>query len=88
MEGLCHNSEIPSDHENGQAAAPEIGQSATFQIVKLNPSEKKVGLSLKAVQADEGRQDMEKFRHLHSTSSATTTIEEMVAMKERNPLKN
>ncbi|MBI3894631.1 MAG: 30S ribosomal protein S1 [Acidobacteria bacterium] len=88
MEGLCHNSEIPSDHENGQAAAPEVGQSSTFKIVKLNPTEKKVGLSLKAVQTDQDRQDMEKFRHLHSSSSATTTIEEVVAMKERNPLKN
>ncbi|MBI1955971.1 MAG: 30S ribosomal protein S1, partial [Acidobacteria bacterium] len=88
MEGLCHNSEIPPNHEDGQAPTLEVGQSSNFKIIKLNPAEKKVGLSLKAVQTDQNRQDLEKFRHLHSSSGATTTIEEMVAMKERNPLKN
>ena len=88
MEGLCHSSEIPSDHEDGQAPSFEVGQSSTFKIIKLDPAGKKVGLSLKAGQTDQNRQDMEKFRHLHSSSGATTTIEEMVAMKERNPLKN
>ncbi|MBI4458852.1 MAG: 30S ribosomal protein S1 [Acidobacteria bacterium] len=88
LEGLCHNSEIPTEQSDGKAAAVEVGQSSAFKIIKLNLAEKKVGLSLKALQADHSSQEVEKFRQLHSSSGATTTIEEMVAMKERNPLKN
>ncbi len=44
MEGLCHISEFGEDH-----APPEVGSDLDFRVIRLNPTEKKIGLSLKEV---------------------------------------
>ncbi|MGH9517434.1 MAG: 30S ribosomal protein S1, partial [Terriglobales bacterium] len=47
IEGLCHNSE--AQDANGQPIHLEVGLEHDFKIIKMNPEEKKVGLSIKAV---------------------------------------
>ena len=47
VEGLCHNSE--AQDANGQPMKLEPGQEHDFKIIKMNPEEKKVGLSIRAV---------------------------------------
>jgi small subunit ribosomal protein S1 len=87
IEGLCHISEITSDPVDKNSLPMEIGQECDFKIIKVSPAERKVGLSLKALEEKSARQERperEKFIPPHSASSATNTIEEMVAMKERN----
>jgi small subunit ribosomal protein S1 len=77
IEGLCHNSEAVDD--NGQPVHLEPGQEFDFKIIKMNPGEKKVGLSIRAVGEEATRADVEAYKH--PVSSATSTIEELMSWK-------
>jgi small subunit ribosomal protein S1 len=92
IEGLCHISEISEEPVDKHAIPLEVGQECEFKIIKLNPGEKKVGLSLRALTAGQEHFKEGKVPQSHSSSSsssgATSTIEEMVAMKERNSPRN
>jgi len=77
VEGLCHNSEATDQH--GAPLKLEPGQDFDFKIIKMNPGEKKVGLSLRAVGAEATRADVEAYKH--PASSATSTIEELMSWK-------
>ncbi len=77
VEGLCHNSEAVDEHGAGVKLEP--GQEFDFKILKMNPSEKKVGLSLRAVGEEATRADVEAYKH--PASSATTTLEELMSWK-------
>lgn len=80
IEGLCHNSEINPDITGGGFL--DVGKEYEFKIIKLNPAEKKIGLSLRAAFHDAERETIEAYRH--SSVGATTTIEEMMSMKRAN----
>jgi len=77
VEGLCHNSEA-ADSE-GHAIKLEAGQEQDFKIIKMNPDEKKVGLSLRAVGEEASRADVEAYKH--PASSATATLGDIVKLK-------
>jgi small subunit ribosomal protein S1 len=77
VEGLCHNSEATDEH--GHPLKLEPGQEFEFKVIKMNPGEKKVGLSLRAVGEEATRADVEAYKH--PASSATTTLGEMVSWK-------
>jgi len=77
VEALCHNSEIPA--EEG-AEPPVNGEEYTFKIIKLNPAEKKIGLSLRAALEDEERARLEQYNQV---AAAASTIEEALTYKER-----
>jgi small subunit ribosomal protein S1 len=77
VEGLCHNSEAVDEH--GAQAKLEPGQEFDFKILKMNPGEKKVGLSLRAVGEEATRADVEAYKH--PVSSSTTTLEELMTWK-------
>jgi len=77
VEGLCHNSEAADAH--GAPLRLEPGQEYDFKIIKMNPDEKKVGLSIRAVGEEGSRQDVEAYKH--PASSATATIGDLVEWK-------
>jgi small subunit ribosomal protein S1 len=77
IEGLCHNSEA-ADPE-GHPLKLEPGQEHEFKIIKLNETEHKVGLSLRAVGEEASRQEVESYKH--PASSATTTLGDLVEWK-------
>jgi small subunit ribosomal protein S1 len=77
IEGLCHNSEINSDVTGGVPL--EVGQEYEFKLIKLNPAEKKIGLSLRAPLHGAERETLNAYRH--SPTGATSTIEEMISLK-------
>ncbi len=77
VEGLCHNSEA-ADHD-GHPIKLEAGQEHDFKIIKMNPDEKKVGLSLRAVGEEASRADVEAYKQ--PVSSSTTTLGEMMNWK-------
>jgi len=77
VEGLCHNSEATD--AQGASLRLEPGQEFDFKIIKMNPDEKKVGLSIRAVGAEASRQDVEAYKH--PASSATATIGDLVEWK-------
>jgi small subunit ribosomal protein S1 len=78
VEGLCHNSEAVD--ANAQQIAMEPGQEYDFKIIKMNPDEKKVGLSIRAVGEEATRADVEAYKHPQS-SPGTSTIGELLDWK-------
>ncbi len=77
VEGLCHNSEATDSH--GAPMKLESGQEHDFKIIKMNPEEKKVGLSLRAVGQEASRADVEAYKQ--PVSSSTTTLGEIMNWK-------
>jgi len=77
VEGLCHNSEAVDD--NGQPVHLEPGQELDFKIIKMNPEEKKVGLSIRAVGEEASRTEVEAYKH--PVSSTSSTIGELISWK-------
>ncbi|MDE3181693.1 MAG: 30S ribosomal protein S1 [Acidobacteriota bacterium] len=47
IEALCHNSELDADHTASGPAALEVGNEYEFWVVRLDPGEKRIGLSMK-----------------------------------------
>jgi len=73
VEALCHQSEIPGAQARGKdEPALPIGEETDFKIIKMIESDKKIGLSLRAVQEDEDHRQ---------AAAATTTIEEVINLK-------
>src|SRR5258708_27419690 len=82
VEGLCHNSEIPGYVPRKMEEPPlAIGEEYDFKIVKMSETEKKIGLSLKAITDDEERTRLEDYQR--QAAAATTTIEEVMSLKDR-----
>jgi len=80
VEGLCHNSEAVDSH--GTAVKLESGQEHDFKIIKMNPAEKKVGLSIRAVGEEATRADVETYKAPAASSSGTgSTIGEFMSWK-------
>ena len=93
IEGLCHVSEINlGEQRDRKGGAPseglEVGQEYDFKIIKLNPPDKKIGLSLRAVVTDVERQEIEEYLQRQNAAGATTTLQEMVSLKERTSSEN
>jgi small subunit ribosomal protein S1 len=86
VEGLCHFSEVPgySGGKRGRDQQPPlaVGQEMDFKIIKLSEAEKKIGLSLRAVADDEEKTRLEDYQR--QAAAATTTIEEVMSLKDRN----
>ncbi len=51
VEGLCHVSEFDEDHGARGAAKFEAGCEHEFRVLRLNPADRKVGLSMREVAA-------------------------------------
>ncbi|HET7208785.1 MAG TPA: 30S ribosomal protein S1 [Terriglobales bacterium] len=78
VEGLCHNSEALD--ANSTQLHLEPGQEFDFKIIKMNPDEKKVGLSIRAVGEEASRQEVESYKHPVS-STGGSTIGELMSWK-------
>jgi small subunit ribosomal protein S1 len=78
IEGLCHNSEAVDG--NGQPLHLEPGHEHDFKIIKMNPEEKKVGLSIRAVGEEASRTEVEAYKHPVS-STGGSTIGELMSWK-------
>jgi small subunit ribosomal protein S1 len=80
VEGLCHNSEAVDAH--GAPVKLEPGHEHDFKIIKMNPAEKKVGLSIRAVGEEASRTDVEAYKApASSSSSGAATIGEFMSWK-------
>jgi len=90
IEGLCHVSEAVDAH-NSQMKL-EQGQEAEFKIIKMNPEEKKVGLSLRGIGEEASRADVEAYKQpvsnstpsssSSSNSGSTTTLGDLMNWKK------
>ena len=84
VEGLCHFSEVPgyTGRKGAQEQPLAVGQEFDFKIVKMSEAEKKIGLSLRAATEDEEKTRLEDYQR--QAAAATTTIEEVMSLKDRN----
>jgi small subunit ribosomal protein S1 len=83
VEGLCHTSEAVD--ETGKHITLEPGEEREFKIVKMNPEEKKVGLSLRAIGEEASRADVEAYKaptSASSSSGSSATLGEMIRWKQ------
>jgi small subunit ribosomal protein S1 len=53
LEGLCHISELSEDHVDKPEDVVQLGQELDFKILRIDPENKKIGLSARAVTSDE-----------------------------------
>jgi small subunit ribosomal protein S1 len=79
IEGLCHNSEAVD--ANGQPLTLEPGVEHDFKIIKMNPEEKKVGLSIRAVGEEASRTEVEAYKQPVTSSTGGSTIGELMSWK-------
>src|ERR1044071_2970247 len=74
IEGLCHVSELSDSRVEKPEDAVKIAQVLPFKILKLDPSQKKIGLSARAVGKEN---DPEDVRTYHETGGGMATLGEM-----------
>jgi small subunit ribosomal protein S1 len=53
LEGLCHISELSEERVEKPEDVVQLGQEMDFRILRIDPENKKIGLSARAVSADE-----------------------------------
>jgi small subunit ribosomal protein S1 len=71
IEGLIHVSEL-EDTKGGEKIELQVDQTYPMKIIKLVPSERKIGLSIRAMKSDEVRTDWEEYAG--KTGSSETTL--------------
>jgi small subunit ribosomal protein S1 len=85
IEGLIHVSEFDDTHQSGKHGAPgsagspgstdkielTVGETYQMKIIKLAPSERKIGLSIRALKSDEFRADWEAYQESTGDGAAT-----------------
>lgn len=74
VEGLCHNSEIPGLESRGRGGdSPTsllpVGTEHEFKIIRMNETEKKIGLSLKAVGEEKDRNRLKGYQQQAEAAS-------------------
>ena len=62
IEGLCHVSELSDERVEKPEDAVQIGQVLPFKILKLDPAQKKIGLSARAVGKDNDPEDVRSYQ--------------------------
>ena len=60
IEGLVHVSEFDEPHA-GEKIELKVDQTASMKIIKLSPTERKIGLSIRALKSDDYRTDWEDY---------------------------
>ncbi|HEY6329076.1 MAG TPA: S1 RNA-binding domain-containing protein, partial [Blastocatellia bacterium] len=71
IEGLCHVSELSDERVEKPENSVKIGQIVQFKILKLDPPNKKIGLSARAVGKDS---DPEDVRNYQETGAGMATL--------------
>ncbi len=83
VEALCHRSEIPETTSGSTPESPlPIGEEFDFKIIRMIESEKKIGLSLRAVADDEEKDRLNDYRR--QAAAATMTIEEVMNIRGKD----
>jgi small subunit ribosomal protein S1 len=71
IEGLCHVSELSDERVEKPEDAVKVGQVLQFKVLKLDPGQKKIGLSARAVGKEN---DPEDVRHYQETGTGMATL--------------
>jgi small subunit ribosomal protein S1 len=77
IEGLCHVSELSDERVEKPEDAVKIGQTLPFKILKLDPAQKKIGLSARAVGKEN---DPEDVRSYQETGTGMVTLGDLAKL--------
>jgi small subunit ribosomal protein S1 len=70
IEGLIHVSEF-DESQGKEKIELNVGETYPMKIIKLSPSERKIGLSIRALKSDEFRADWEAYQESAGDGAAT-----------------
>jgi len=73
IEGLIHVSEF-DDQQGGEKIDLQVDQTYPMKIIKLSPAERKIGLSIRAMRADQDRTDWATYAESTGGGSFSSTI--------------
>src|SRR5437667_2608498 len=73
IEGLVHVSELDEKRVDKPEEQFKVGDTYPMKIIKINETEKKIGLSIKAVKQEEYQKDLDSYRE-QATSDTSTTL--------------
>jgi small subunit ribosomal protein S1 len=85
IEGLCHVSELSDSRVEKPDQAVKIGQVLPFKILKLDPSQKKIGLSARAIGKEN---DPEDVRTYHETGAGMAKLGDIANILTASDKKN
>ena len=81
VEGLCHVSELEDDARDDPETRYKVGDEVEFRIIRLNPAEKKIGLSWKALEADDGGGRIDTFA---GADDGSATLADLFQTRDAN----
>jgi small subunit ribosomal protein S1 len=73
IEGLIHVSEF-DDQQGGEKIDLQVDQTYPMKIIKLSPAERKIGLSIRAMRADQDRADWQGYAESNGGAGGLSTI--------------
>ena len=82
VEGLVHVSELEKERLTDPKQKYQVGETLTLKIVKLDPQERKIGLSLTAYLADKDKVEIEK----HTAEKGSVIIGDVIDKKTLSQL--
>jgi small subunit ribosomal protein S1 len=71
LEGLIHASELGIDRNDQPEKHFSVGQELTAKIVKIDPGERKISLSLSAHQSDQERREIDSYLNRQDTGAVS-----------------
>jgi small subunit ribosomal protein S1 len=79
VEGLVHISELSDKHITTCSEIVEVGQSYPFKVIRLEPAEKRIGLSLKEGQRRERQyRERDEEPHFHAGDESRVSLGDVV----------
>lgn len=84
IEGLCHVSEFAESRGKNEVAKPVLGSEYEFRVIRVNPAERKIGLSMKAEAPPSPPAEVPKPRE----STRTSTMAEALSSAGITPLES
>lgn len=77
VEGLCHRSEMPTDQgkrrgsKSSEEPALHLGDEFDFKIVKMNETQKRIGLSLRALGEEDERDRLQDYKRQAAVATSS-----------------
>jgi small subunit ribosomal protein S1 len=82
IEGLCHVSELSDGRVEKPEDAVKIGQVSPFKILKLDPAQKKIGLSARAVGKENDPEDVRSYQETGGMATLGEMFKNLQANKD------
>jgi small subunit ribosomal protein S1 len=81
IEGLCHISEVEDTNRTDVENRFRVGEEMEFKIIKMSPSEHKIGLSHKALAEDAERKEYDSYR---DSADGSATLADLFHAKDNS----